>query len=282
MRYRKRATAFTLVELLVVISIIALLIAILLPSLKRAREQAKDTVCRSSMHQLGLNVLYYTEDNRSRLPYIVGEGAGNTAPYRQYQIVFRFWPYMKQLELFRCPMAYGTDRETGKARSVLDYPPKGPGGKGYYRTDKADSEFRKLFLAREFPTVPLTVLTDSSIKYIDDLRTEYWFNDWSAGATGAQGAIPGINGSLINRIPYADTTVLMADAIHDVARHNGGKHCLFVDTHVEHYPLDRLIDNDPPSCQEATDKDRFGNRPYWSWGLGTGKTPVDGLGNCTP
>jgi len=62
------AAGFTLVELLVVISIIALLIAILLPSLRKARDQAKLTVCLSNIRQVGVGMAYYGEDNRLQPP----------------------------------------------------------------------------------------------------------------------------------------------------------------------------------------------------------------------
>lgn len=59
---------FTLIELLVVIAVIALLMAVLLPTLSRARKHAKSVVCRSHLKQWGTTLALYLEDNEGRFP----------------------------------------------------------------------------------------------------------------------------------------------------------------------------------------------------------------------
>ena len=63
--FRMRKKAFTLVELLVVISIIALLLAVLMPSLQKAREQARRALCASNLRQLILSVNLYGLDYKN-------------------------------------------------------------------------------------------------------------------------------------------------------------------------------------------------------------------------
>jgi prepilin-type N-terminal cleavage/methylation domain-containing protein/prepilin-type processing-associated H-X9-DG protein len=74
---KSRRRAFTLVELLVVIGIIALLISILLPSLNRARENAKQVQCLSNLRQISLALVMYTQGNKDLLP-----GGGEPAQKR--------------------------------------------------------------------------------------------------------------------------------------------------------------------------------------------------------
>jgi prepilin-type N-terminal cleavage/methylation domain-containing protein/prepilin-type processing-associated H-X9-DG protein len=65
----KKVKGFTLVELLVVISIIAILLALLMPAMKKAQEQARFIVCKNNFKNYGLAFAMYLQSNRDSFPH---------------------------------------------------------------------------------------------------------------------------------------------------------------------------------------------------------------------
>jgi prepilin-type N-terminal cleavage/methylation domain-containing protein/prepilin-type processing-associated H-X9-DG protein len=117
----KHLTGFTLIELLVVIAIIALLMAILMPTLNRAREQGKRTVCLGNLRQLGLAWVLYADDNGGKIVnsdvsytgsppvytwWVHWPTDGHDSTIEEWEIAIRkgqLWPYCKTEKLYKCP-----------------------------------------------------------------------------------------------------------------------------------------------------------------------------------
>ena len=99
---------FTLVELLVVISIIALLLAILMPALNSARQQAKRTICKAGMHQIGIAVGGYSSENKSKYPRanFYNYPISSDPPVDLF-VASALKPYMKEMVMFLCPANQG-------------------------------------------------------------------------------------------------------------------------------------------------------------------------------
>ena len=89
LRVSSQSRAFSLVELLVVIGIIAILIGLLLPATARARQQAKAVQCMSNLKQIGFELLIYANANRGQLfPYDLGTPS---PPWERWPVhVFHF------------------------------------------------------------------------------------------------------------------------------------------------------------------------------------------------
>jgi prepilin-type N-terminal cleavage/methylation domain-containing protein/prepilin-type processing-associated H-X9-DG protein len=65
----KRRGGFTLIELLVVVAIIGILLAIVIPALTKAKEYARELICKTNIRQYGMVGTLYLEDNNTRFPF---------------------------------------------------------------------------------------------------------------------------------------------------------------------------------------------------------------------
>ena len=106
--------AFTLIELVVVIAIIAILMAILMPALQRVKRQANTILCRKNLQQYGLGSRMYLDDWEGKFPYsfdwLYKDGGRSHRWHDEANNLTNkpegggsMWPYLKDKDIHLCP-----------------------------------------------------------------------------------------------------------------------------------------------------------------------------------
>jgi prepilin-type processing-associated H-X9-DG protein/prepilin-type N-terminal cleavage/methylation domain-containing protein len=250
-----RRKAFTLVELLVVIGIIAVLISILMPALSRSRQHANRIKCAANLHQMGLAMTMYLNQWRA-YPGHAGLSSGG--------VTFAAWPtrlrgYMNNNRgIFHCP-----SQESG---FEWQYRAGTPGGANASQAESAYGYDVGETLLNVF-TIPFS----------------YGYNDW--GASGPQAAPPkeqrGLGGDLwipgmelkMGRVRKSAEMIAIADNTQDTIWdfnidprdpreapgkiHEKGCNVLFCDGHVSWFFQQDVVLFDVRTNQQSPSGNRY-------------------------
>ena len=170
-----RKKGFTLIELLVVIAIIALLLSVILPSLKKVKETAKGMLCLNNQKQMGLFLSMYAQGNDGEIIELVDwDNVSNqaTVPVRWADRFFYEMQYTDCSEVFYCPQSKvpeGCDKKWG-------------------------SEY-------EFAAVPIGTAYDTHATYTYGLRPKYF-------GMGGRGPVK------LSQLKSPSTFMLLSDVSH--------------------------------------------------------------------
>ncbi len=251
---RGEVKGFTLVELLVVISIIALLIGLLLPALSQAREAARRGQCLSNQKQIGYGLHYYSNDFNSYVPregHYYDRRYGNWNPTKSSNIPwpFGFRPYVDKtpgdyyvrmqrggqgdkfefLQVYKCPSHPRKEHFIQYVNNGIKFDATGT------RDDLCPATTYEEF-QRPSQTIYLSEFTDdesasfsqnnygTAFQSYGDRGVAAWYDIWRGFHIDA----PNENYDTGRRLSKN--------------RHKTGSNCLFTDSHAELIQDDSMID----------------------------------------
>lgn len=240
---RQHSPGFTLIELLVVIAIIAILAAMLLPALSRAKAAGQSAACKSNLHQIGIALSMYVSDSH-KYPLAASTDAGGSGALTLWD--GRLLPLVSNnRDVFTCPANLLAPRWTNtvgipKANGSYGY---NLAGSGRYPTQGASlgldggSDFGNSH----------TYLAENRVKIPSDMVAVIDVKPKSGGADQDLDDIFPIN--------------LLAELA--PARHNLGANAVFCDVHVEFAKLTRWLEKSD-RARQRWNNDNLPHPETWS------------------
>lgn len=226
-------SAFTLVELLVVVSIIALLLSILLPSMGQIRSTTEAIVCQSQMRSVHRITMFYAHDHDSYLPMVRSQDANGG----------RLW-----IETLR-HLGY-TDRMTSRDEDVFTCPTNAiyVHSANFLTTVRGTYGVSFLNWGQWYAGTPMafgaTGNTNMNIEWIDNPSRHFLYAD-KKGITGADGNTWVVRYNIEEVYPDKDIVASGGFSID----HDGTTNMVFYDGHTQRRSLDEIPASPPPRTE---------------------------------
>lgn len=211
-----RREGFTLIELLVVVAVIALIITILLPSLRAARHQARATMCMSNCKEIGLATQMYAMQFNDKFPPSAHGGGADPKEWWLHVLT----RYSKAPLLFRCP--------EDQSDRFLDWSKALPG-------DSELDQYRWASYAVNYLMVRHLDENNESVRPYSDHLSGVHRQQYTVLVAESQDSLKGVDHIHPERFDWTGGPEGQVAA----KRHTGKANYLFVDAHVERLRIEQ-------------------------------------------